>query len=112
MQLTNLSPQQLRKAADLQERIQSLQQELSSLLDVSEEARPVSTGGKKRTMSSAGRAAIAAAARARWAKIKRQGKPAGKGKAKRVMSAAGRARLAEAARERWKKAKAAGKSSL
>ena len=60
-------------------------------------------------MSAAGRARIAAAARARWAKLKgTKSMP----KQKRKMSAAGRARIAAAARERWKRAKAQGKTSL
>jgi hypothetical protein len=90
-------------------------------------------------MSAAGRRAIAAAARARWAKVKstKPGTKAGrklsaKGlaniragvlkrmesqskattKPKRKMSAAGRAALAAAAKARWAKAKAAGKSTL
>lgn len=110
MQLTNLTPKQLRQAADLQERIQSLQKQLNGLLSVSEPA-PAPVAGK-RTLSRAGRAAIAAAARARWAKRRAEAKVGSPSKPKRVISAAGRARLAAAARERWKKAKASGKSSL
>jgi hypothetical protein len=64
-------------------------------------------------MSRAGRAAIAAAARARWAKYRdkalKKPKPA---KKRRKMSAAARAKMAAVARERWKKAKAAGKTTL
>jgi len=112
MELANVTPQQLRKAADIQERIQSLQRELASLLgDRIERAPSAPAGGKKRGLSAAGRAAIAAAARARWAKV-RAGKPPKAPVPKRKISAAGRARLAAAARERWKKAKAAGKSRL
>jgi hypothetical protein len=64
-------------------------------------------------MSAAGRARIAAATRARWAKI-RAAKVAAKAarKPKRKLSAAGRARLAALARARWKQAKAQGKTSL
>jgi hypothetical protein len=63
-------------------------------------------------MSPAGRARIAAAQRARWAKLRSAGsaKPAKAGR--RRMSAAARARLSAIARIRWKKAKAAGKSAL
>ena len=57
---------------------------------------------KKRTMSAAGRAAVAAAQKARWAKIK-QGKAAKPVARKRKMSAAGRAAIAAAARARWAK---------
>ena len=58
-------------------------------------------------MSAAGRAKIAAAARARWAKVHASArKPA---KKKRGISAAGRARIAAAQRARWAKQKAANK---
>jgi hypothetical protein len=78
---------------------------------------------KKKTMSAAGRARVAAAQKARWAKIKsgkpvvKAAKPAVKAVAKPVkkkggMSAAGRARIAAAAKARWAAAKAAGKKSL
>jgi hypothetical protein len=108
--LTELTPKQLRRAADLQERILSLQDELGSILGA---AAPVVEAKPKRTrrMSRAGRAAIAAAARARWAKL-RAGKPAKVKAVKRKMSPAGRARLAALARARWAKVKASGKSRL
>ena len=70
--VTNLTPKQLRQAADIQERIQTLQAKLSELLGAQPAA--ASTGEaqapKKRQMSAAGRAAIRAAQKARWAKIK------------------------------------------
>jgi hypothetical protein len=72
----------------------------------------------KRTMSPAGRARIAAAQRARWAK-QRGGTVAveapsngATAKPKRKMSAAGRKAIADAARRRWAAAKAAGKKGL
>jgi hypothetical protein len=138
--LINLTPKELRKAANLQEKIQSLHSELTSIF-VHEVPTPAGapTGKRKRRMSAAGRRAIAAAARARWAKVKstKPGTKAGrklsaKGlaniragvlkrmesqskattKPKRKMSAAGRAALAAAAKARWAKAKAAGKTTL
>jgi hypothetical protein len=110
--ITSLSPAQLRKAADIQERIQSLQSDLTRLLGAT---APATTpkARKKHRMSAAGRARIAAAARARWAKIK--GTRAGAksaSKRKRKMSAAGRARLSALARARWQKVKASGKKRL
>jgi hypothetical protein len=74
-QITNLTPQQLRKAADLQERIQSLQRELTDVLggyasaSSSSGASTAASGGKRR-ISAAGIARIRAAQRLRWAKIK------------------------------------------
>jgi hypothetical protein len=125
MDVTNLSPAQLRKAADLKERIDSLSSELSSILggavSLNPQPLPPKVGrGGRRQMSAAGRARIAAAARVRWAKVRgdkggsseSQGSAAASGKPRRQMSAAGRARIAAAAKARWAKAKAAGKSRL
>ena len=102
--IINLSSQQLRHIADLKEKIDSLQDELSRL---------VGGGGPKRKfrMSVSGRAKIAAAQRARWAKVRKSKKPA-KAAGKRTLSAATKARIAAAARARWAKAKAAGKKRL
>jgi hypothetical protein len=64
-------------------------------------------------MSLAARARIAAAARARWAKIKGKKRSARAGqKPRRKLSPAARARLAAIARERWRKVKAQGKKAL
>jgi hypothetical protein len=103
--LTNLTPKQLRQAADLKERIEALQQKLDGLLGASAAARAV----PKRKISAAGIARIRAAQKARWAAIK---KSKGAPRPKRKVSAAGRARLAALARARWAKVKAAGKRSL
>jgi len=58
---------------------------------------------KRRTMSAAGRARVAAAQRARWAALKnRQAKPATPAKPKkRKMSAAGLKAIREATQKRW-----------
>jgi hypothetical protein len=58
-------------------------------------------------MSASARARIAAAQKARWAKVKASG-----GAPRRKMSAAARAKIAAAAKARWAKAKAAGRKSL
>jgi hypothetical protein len=112
--LINLSPQQLRRAADVKERIDTLRNELNELL-----GSPVQAGDgsgsqrRKRRMSAAGRAAIAAAARARWARIRGTAPAVTTApKGRRKMSAAARARLAAIARARWRKVKAQGKSAL
>jgi hypothetical protein len=94
--MINATPQQLRKAADLQEKIQSLQEELGQLLggNVSTPAEPTEAPRKKWKMSAAGRARIAAAARARWARIKGTGpSPEAVKKAKRKISAQGLANI-------------------
>ncbi len=106
--LTNLTSEQLSKAARVKRQIASLETKLERILGGRPQAR-LGRPRKKRKfrMSAAGRARIVAAQKARWAKVK--GKSA---KPKRRMSAAGRARIAAAARARWAKAKAAGKNRL
>jgi len=74
MNITTLTPTQLRKAADIQEKIQSLQEELGQLLG-SEVSSPVEAPAteprkKRGKVSAAGRARMRAAQIARWAKIK------------------------------------------
>jgi hypothetical protein len=117
MDTITLSAQQLRNAADLQERIESLQGELRALLGGTEtptaQAPTAVRAGARRQISAAGIERIRAAQRARWAKAKRAS-AAGKSpaKPKRRMSNAGRARLAALAKARWAKAKQQGRTSL
>jgi hypothetical protein len=106
--ISNLSAQQLRRAASIKDQIDGLQTELDRLLG-SSNGKIAPTG--KRTMSASARARIAAAQKARWAKVKGKTEKPAKS-AKRKMSAAGRAKIAAAAKARWAKAKAAGKKSL
>ena len=114
--IINLSPNALRRAANIQERIQTLQEELSELLG-SEVTSPaaVTEKPKRRKVSAAGIARMRAAQKARWAKVngkKVAGKQAPKAKGKRKMSAAAKAKISAAAKTRWAKAKAAGKKTL
>jgi hypothetical protein len=105
IQLSSLTVIQLRRAADLKEKIDALYKELASILGA---PAPVSAKtSRKRKMSADGRARVVAAQKARWAKVKRT-KPA----KKRKMSAAAKAKISAAAKARWAKAKAAGKKSL
>ncbi len=108
--ITNLSPAELRNAANIQEKIQSLQKKLAQILGATAEPA-ASDAPKKRKMSAAGRKAIAAAAKARWAKINAsKAKPAKK--ARRKLTAAAKARLSALAKARWAKAKKAGRTRL
>jgi hypothetical protein len=104
--LSSLTTAQLRRAADLKEKIEALNQEFTSILDgsVSVSAKaPKKKGG----MSAAGRARVAAAQKARWAKV-RAAKPAAKAPARRnKMSPAGRAKIAAAQKARWVKTRKA-----
>jgi hypothetical protein len=107
MKLLSLASHELRKAADLVDKIEKLKDELSATLGSSEfanDARKI-----KRKMSDAGRLAIAAAQKLRWSKVNRGVKLKAE---KRKMSAGARAKIGAAARKRWAKAKAAGKKSL
>ncbi|MGO8697933.1 MAG: hypothetical protein ACLQVY_09480 [Limisphaerales bacterium] len=112
--LENLSVEQLRKAVAIKEQIEQLQSELNSFFE-SDGAAPA-RDGRRRHMSASARARIAAAQRARWARVKGRAKssPATvkKEKPKRHVSPATRARLAALAKARWAKAKAAGQASL
>jgi hypothetical protein len=94
--MINITPAQLRKAADIQEKIQSLQNELTEILggDVSTPAE-ATEAPKKRKFSAYIRAKMRAAQQARWAKIKGtapEAEPANKPK-KRKMSAQGLANI-------------------
>jgi hypothetical protein len=108
--MINLTPKQLRQAANIQEKIQSLQKKLNQILGATAKSTP-SEAPRKRRMSAAGRKAIAAATKARWAKFKaKKAKPIKK--VRRKISAAARAKLKALMKERWAKAKKAGKSKL
>ena len=76
MQLHQLTTAQLKEAIKLEEQIEAAQAKLDAILGTPETtAKPkrkmvARTKGKRRTMSAEGRAKIAAAQKARWAKIK------------------------------------------
>ena len=112
MSLLSLASHELRRAADLDEKIDKLKEELSGILNSS--APTDATKKKRRKMSDAGRLAIAAAQKARWVKqrIKSTVKPVANKAAKRTISAAARAKMAAATRARWAIAKARGKNAL
>ena len=110
MSIINLTPNQLRQAANLKEKIAALQNQLTALTGSSEAAAPVKAAkvGRKK-FSAASIAKIRAAQKARWAKIKAAAKPAAKPvqKARRKMSAEAKAKIGAAAKARWAKVRAA-----
>jgi len=110
--IDSLSVQQLRQAANLKERIEALEKELNQLLGSAAKSVAANTPKKKGGMSAAGKAKVAAAQKARWAKIK-SAKPAvtvaKPAKKKFTMSAAAKAKISAAAKARWAKIKAAKK---
>jgi ElaB/YqjD/DUF883 family membrane-anchored ribosome-binding protein len=140
--MINATPVQLRKAADIQEKIQSLQKELGELLGGSGDTA-ATEAPKSRKRSAAVRARMRTAQKARWAKLKAavpaaapapkrklsaqglaniragvrrrmltQGKRKAAQQPKRKISAAGKARLSALAKARWAKVKAQGKARL
>ena len=120
MSIINLTSTELRKAADLQDKIASLQKELAALTGNATSAtpaKPAKPAKKKGGMRAAGRAKIAAAQKARWAKVK-AAKPAAKAvvksvpakpsqSAKRTISPGHIAKIKAAQKLRWAKFHAA-----
>src|SRR5258705_7988601 len=116
--LTKISALDLRRAADIKDRIESLESELNNILalggGVSSPTPKRSTGSG---ISAAGLARIRAAQKVRWARFhatkgKAKGKAPASAPKRRTMSPAARAKIAAAARARWRKAKAAGRTAL
>lgn len=116
---SSVTVEQLKRAVEIKEQIEQLNTELASILAGQEvgSGRAATAGvGKRGGMSAAGRAKIAAAQKARWAKT-RGGATEKKSTTPKVgkrkgMSPAARAKIAAAAKARWAKAKAAGKKAL
>jgi hypothetical protein len=99
--LANLSGivKQLKKERDrAQQRLSGLNAALEAFAGV---YRGNNGTGPRRKMSAKGRARIAAAQRARWAKVKAE--QAGPRPVKRTMSASARRKIAAAQRARWAK---------
>jgi hypothetical protein len=118
--LKDLTTGQIQRIIAVKEQIEVLKGQIDSIAAGGGDGTGISTPfseakpPKKRRMSRAGRAAIAAAARARWAKYRgnRSAKAEKPAKKRREVSAAVKAKLASIARARWAKAKKAGKTTL
>jgi len=112
--IANYSAQQLRRAAEIQERIESLERELNELLGSTPDTEPTSGLGRRRRFSAATIARMRASQQARWARVRGEESSTAptRSRRRRKMSAAAKARLSEVAKARWKKAHAAGKSRL
>ncbi|HWD18611.1 MAG TPA: hypothetical protein VHB20_04985 [Verrucomicrobiae bacterium] len=114
--IQNLDSSQLRKVIAIKERIEELEAQLTELIG-SPAAAPAKVKTGRRTMSAAAKARIAAAQRARWAKVHaaagKTGSPAAAAPGKRrKLNPAARAKLAAIAKARWAKVKASGKTKL
>jgi hypothetical protein len=101
----DLTPQQLRQAANLKDQIASLEKQLQAILGQNGASQKPTA--KKPTMSAAGKARIVAAQKARWAKIRGQKAAAAPGRNK--MSTAAKAALSVKMKALWAKRKAAQK---
>jgi hypothetical protein len=109
MKLSELSADQLRRAASIKDEIERLHGELTSILGtVTASATAPAGWRKKRRVSAATRAKMAAAQQKRWA-VKRPTTVGAKPKAKRTMSAAAKKKLSDFHKARWAKIKAAKK---
>src|SRR5689334_19833631 len=103
----DLTTNQLKRAAAIKERIDALNRELRAILGQSANSEPTPTN---RGMSAATKRKIAAAQRARWAKLRRAkpttapAKPAAK--AKRTISPATRAKVSAKMKAYWASKKA------
>src|SRR5713101_2212211 len=109
--LANLSGivKQLKKERDhVQQQLTRLNSALAAFAGV---YRGRTSTKPRRKLSAKGRARIAAAQRARWAKVKGQQKVVPIAKPKRTMSASARRKIAAAQRARWAKVKSQKKAA-
>ena len=103
MNLLDLTSQQLKRAAAIKDKIAVLNKELAKILGVSADR-----SNNHRTMSVAGKKKIAAAQKARWAKIRnaRSARPSTKPAKKKTMSAAAKAKVSTKMKAYWAAKKA------
>jgi hypothetical protein len=95
----DISVEALQEAVSIRRQIDTLQNRLSSILAGSR-ARPATSRAVRRPMPAATRAKLAAAAKARWARIKGQKKATPVVK-KGGITPAGRKRLSQLMKARW-----------
>jgi len=112
----DLSLQKLKEALSLREQIHTLEARLSSLFGgaiQTIQGAPRRRRGKRRPMSAATRAKLAAAARARWAGVRKAesgaSKPAKARKRRSGLTAAGRKKLSDSMKARWAARRKAGR---
>jgi hypothetical protein len=109
----DLTLNQLKRAAAIKERLEALNKELRGILGAPAITR--ATPKKKRTMSAAAKKQLAAARKARWAKVRRSkpvaqaANPAPKA-AKKAVSPATRAKLSAKLKAYWAAKKKAAKT--
>jgi hypothetical protein len=96
----DISIEALQEAVSIRRQIDTLQKRLSLILSGSPASAAAGKGGR-RPMPAATRAKLAAAARARWARIKAQTKTPLAAKKKGGITPAGRKRLSQLMKARW-----------
>jgi hypothetical protein len=107
MSPSNLTPEQLRQAANLKEQVEKLHKQLAAIIGSTGISAPVTA---KRKISAGHIAKIRAGQKLRWAKVKAaKAKPAPVAKKKSKISTAGIARIRAAQKARWAVIKAAKK---
>ena len=110
MNILDLTPQQLKRAASIKEQIDGLSKQLRDILGVPAVSRVAPT--RNRTMSPSVKKKIAATQKARWAKV-RSSKPATVSRRpaakKTVISKATRAKLSAKLKAYWAAKKNSGK---
>ena len=107
--LVNLTPQQLRQAAEIKERIQSLESELDQLL-ASRSAAPISAASEspqKRTRAAGAKSRRGTSARKGYAVQQTVGARSPKPKANGKMSPAAKAKISASMKELWARRRAA-----
>lgn len=104
--LTDLTTSQLHRVIAIKERIEKLQGRIDSITADSDFPIPMMATKSPRRRSAAVRARMAAAARARWAKLKGQADSKPAKKRERRLSATGRAAIIAGTKARWAKVKA------
>ena len=109
--LASLSVHQLKRALQIKQQIETLDLELAQILGAKPSAPAPVRPRRKRTMSAAAKAKIAAAQKARWAERKNAVAPQNPApKKKRRLSPEGRAKIVAATKAWWAKIRAAKKS--
>jgi hypothetical protein len=110
--LANLSVQQLKRAVQIKQQIETLNLELAQILGAEPSAPPPARARRKRIMSAAAKAKIGAAQKARWAARKTAVAPKNPPpRKKRRLSPEGRAKIVAATKARWARIRAARKSA-
>ncbi|HWY29989.1 MAG TPA: hypothetical protein VNX46_04505 [Candidatus Acidoferrum sp.] len=112
--LLSITSAQLKRAADIKDKIAELKKHLSAILGSApaQASKAVAVPAKRSKMSAAARAKIGAAQRARWAKVKGVNHATKTPVKKFKRSAAVKAKLSALAKARWARVKAAGKNAL